>query len=131
MEQQKVVVTVSDNVPTGGVIKNVNGQICVCLDRMLDFTGEASETIDVQPYGITSEVMREWYDNRYPLVISGNVLTVVQTHRSYNDFGECNLVCVFVASPADVAKCDKPKGTGTITFLSMGGEIVVATITEF
>lgn len=130
MEQQKVVINVSDSV-SGGVIKNVNGQICVCLDRKLDFTIDESEMIDVQPYGITPEVLRNWYENRYPLVINGNIMTVMQAHRKYNDFGETNLVSVFVAASSDVAECTKPKGAGVITMTSLGDEIAVATITEF
>lgn len=131
MEQQKVVVNVSDSVSGGGVIKNVNGQVCVWLDRKLDFTIDESEMIDVQPYGITPEVLRNWYENRYPLVINGNIMTVMHVRREYNDFGETNLVCVFVAASSDVAECTKPKGAGVITMASLGDEIAVATITEF
>lgn len=125
MELQKVVVSVSDRV-SGGVIKNVNGQICVCIDNLLDFTGEASETIDVSQYGITPEVMREWYENRYPLYINGAVMTVVSTQRLYNDFGECNSVFVLSPNVGDVAK-GLTKMTGAlIGFVSMGDVIVVA-----
>lgn len=127
MELQTVAAVVSDAV-AGGVIKNVNGQICVCIDSLLDFTNEPSETIDVAKYGITPEVMREWYENRYPLVINGSVLTVVQTTRSYNDFGECNGVFVIAPSVGDVAK-GFTKATGAVIgFVSFGDVLVAASI---
>lgn len=125
MELQKVVVAVSDRV-SGGVIKNVNGQICVCIESLLDFEGNASETIDVSQYGITPDVMREWHENRYPLYINGAFMTVVNTQRCYNDFGECNGVFVLAPNVSDVAKGLTNMTGALIGFVSMGDVMVVA-----
>lgn len=71
--------------------------------------------------------MREWYENRYPVSINGSVLTVAQTQRSYNDFGECNGVFVLAPSVGDVAKGLTKMTGAAIGFVSMGDVIVVAT----
>lgn len=70
--------------------------------------------------------MQEWYENRYPLAIHGSVLTVVQTIRTYNDFGECNSVFVVAPSVGDVAKGLTEMSGAVIGFVAMGDVMVVA-----